>query len=212
VKAKAQAIFTVIVLTFFCAGCGTVGTGFDPNSNRVYGGVRQDCHLIVHPDFPTEPIFFVVDVPFSFAADTIFLPFDLYHLTEMPPSPDPLKDWKSWSRWDEEPHPASYGFHGTILVERARPVTHSPLDKAVTDDYQNFIKKLKFRHGPESKDFGAYGGSIVFFEDGTGQHAVKIVIPCDNLDDSVTYILIYDKSDVRRNVIKYKYFKPPSFG
>lgn len=205
-KATAKTISTVIILVF-CSGCGTFISGFNSNPNRVYGGVRQDVRAT-----GDGYAYMIIDAPFSFVADTLLLPFDLYRLSEMPPSVDPLKGWNSWTSWDEEPHPAIYGGPQHILVNPAQPVKHSPLDKTVTDDYQSFIQKLKFQHGPESEDFGVYGGSIVFFEDRTGQHAVKIVIPCNNLDDSVTYILIYDKSDIRRKVIKYKYFKPPSFG
>jgi uncharacterized protein YceK len=200
-KKQTSAVYTAAVLAC-CSGCGSLGThGFDPNSNLVYGGVRQDAHQIGDGGG-----WFIIDVPFSFAADTLFLPFDLYHLTEMPPSVDPLKDWKSWSQWDEESHPAIFGGPAKRLVNPAYPATHSPLDQAIKDDYENFIKGKNFRYGPE------YGGSIDFFEDGTGKHAVKIVRAIDDGRDSVTYILIYDKSDVRIKVIKYKWFKAPSLG
>ena len=113
-------------------------------------------------------------------------------MAKWPPAVDPLKGWNSWCEYDEESHPASYGFHGTILVERARPATHSPLDKAIKDDYQNYIKK----HQSIPVDIP------LFYEDGTGQHAVKVETE-DNNDDVIFYIFIYDKSNIRIKLMKY---------
>lgn len=185
---EVPAIFVATVLAC-CSGCGTVSTGFDRNPYPVYGGVRQDARNIGDGGFA---IILVVDVPLSFAVDTLLLPLGLYDLTLLPPSVDPLKDWKSWSQWDEESHPASYGFHGTILVERARLATHSPLDKAIKDDYQKYLQK----HEP-----GYFGDLPSFYENGTGQHAVKIQIGRNGYYR--VYIFIYDKSNVRTKIIRY---------
>ncbi len=112
-----------------------------------------------------------------------------------PPKLDPLAGWDSWSPYDEESHPADYGFHGTILVQRAQPATHSPLDKAIKDDYQNYLQK----HEPHYFSFGP-----TFYEDGIGQHAVKVQI--GNWDHELLfYIFIYDKSNTRTKVMKFFY-------
>ncbi|MGA2280588.1 MAG: hypothetical protein ABSG80_09825 [Verrucomicrobiota bacterium] len=113
-------------------------------------------------------------------------------MAKWPPAVDPLKGWNSWCEYDEESHPASYGFHGTILVERARPATHSALDKAIKDNYQNYLQK----HEP-----GYFSELPSFYEDGTGQHAVEIRIGRD--DEYTVYIFKYDKSNVRIKVMKF---------
>jgi hypothetical protein len=84
------------------------------------------------------------------------------------PAADPLK---SWSR-DEETNPA--------------------FDKAIKDDYQNYLTKNEC----------APIDTPSYYEDGTGRHAVKI--PVETRDrDLVTYIFIYDKMDQRTKVLKY---------
>ena len=114
-------------------------------------------------------------------------------MAKWPPSVDPLKGWNSWCEYDEESHPASYGYHGTILVQRAQPAKHSPLDKVIKDDYQNYLQK----HEP---GYFSVEGAI-FYEDGTGQHAVKIEVGRGGRYK--VYIFIYDKSNVRTKIIKY---------
>ena len=117
-----------------------------------------------------------------------------------------MKGWARWNPADEGSRPAG------LSDSKAPPPGHAPLDQAVTEDYKKFIKQLEIGRGREVKDLTGYGagfgGSINFFEDDTGRHAVKIVVPCDNLSDLMTYILIYDKSDVRIKVISYKWYKP----
>src|SRR6266480_3621252 len=87
-------------------------------------------------------------------------------MAKWPPAVDPLKGWNSWREYDEESHPEIYGYHGTILVQQAQPAKHSSLDKVIKDDYQNYLQK----HEPGY--FSVEGAK--FYEDGTGQHAVKI--------------------------------------
>jgi uncharacterized protein YceK len=201
-KTKVAVVFVVIALV--CgSGCSSLASRtFDSNSNWVYDGIRQDGHDIVHPKYWYGPFVNIVDFPFSFVADTLFLPSDLRHSKELRPVEDPLKGWASWSPGDEESQPA--GSHN----DTTPPPGHAPLDRAITADYNNFIKQREFGRGPEVKEFVAWGGSITFFEDGTGRHAVKVVVPCENLRDLMTYILIYDQSDVRVKVISYKWYKP----
>ena len=68
-------------------------------------------------------------------------------------------------------------------------------NKAITDDYKGYIQKLS----PEEKRYvGVYG----FYEDGTGQHAVKIETDIDG-KDCWYHILFYDKDNKRVKVVKY---------
>ena len=67
-------------------------------------------------------------------------------------------------------------------------------NKAITDDYKDYIQKLS----PEERKFIGY---TEYFEDGTGQHAVKITI---GLNGTVwEHVLIYDKDNKRIKTIKY---------
>ena len=68
-------------------------------------------------------------------------------------------------------------------------------NKAITEDYKDYIQKLP----PEEKKF-AFLYNV--FEDGTGQHAVKIEVDV-NGTDRWFHILIYDKDNKRIRVIKY---------
>jgi len=113
-------------------------------------------------------------------------------MAKWPPAVDPLKGWNSWTTYDEESHPASYGYHGTILVQRAQPATHFPLDKAIKDDYQNYL------HNHPSNPIEI----PLFYEDGTGQHAVKVEVETYDRDE-IVYIFIYDKSNTRTKLMKF---------
>jgi hypothetical protein len=67
-------------------------------------------------------------------------------------------------------------------------------NKAITDDYRTYIHTL-------SPDEQKYAGPILFYEDGTGQHAVEIKI---GLNNTVwEHVLIYDKDNKRIKTIKY---------
>jgi len=88
-------------------------------------------------------------------------------------TPDPLAGWK-------------YLLH----------VGHSHFDKAVVDDYTAYIQSL-----PPDEARLVERDSINEYEDNTGQHAVKIVIPLNGT--WWEHVLIYDKSDKRIKVIKY---------
>jgi hypothetical protein len=100
------------------------------------------------------------------------------------PARDPLVAWtfRPFPGWEAPP----YG-HNT-----------NRLDKAISDDYQDFIKKN------ELNPFGAITG---FYEDGTGQHAVEFA--AFPLDQNATwnYVLIYDKENKRIKLIKYGYHR-----
>jgi hypothetical protein len=67
-------------------------------------------------------------------------------------------------------------------------------NKATTDNYKDYIQKLS----PEERKFIAY---TEYFEDGTGQHAVKITIGLNHTN--WRRVLIYDKDNKRIKTIKY---------
>jgi hypothetical protein len=67
-------------------------------------------------------------------------------------------------------------------------------NKTITDDYQDYVKKLP------SEEMNSVG-TIHYFEDGTGQHAVQIRI---GMNGTWWYhVLIYDRDNHRIRTIKY---------
>jgi len=74
------------------------------------------------------------------------------------------------------------------------------LGPAIMADYQDFIQKLP----PKERD---YAGIMNTFEDGTGQHAVRILVSSNHTNAAWYYALIYDKENKRIKVIKYGYFR-----
>jgi hypothetical protein len=90
------------------------------------------------------------------------------------PIPDPIAGWKG----------------GTTAYEG------SPYAKAITDDYLDYVQKLPPEEKKYVKDY-----KVRFFEDRTGQHAVKISIPLDGI--WWEHVLIYDKDNKRTKVIRY---------
>jgi hypothetical protein len=71
-----------------------------------------------------------------------------------------------------------------------------PSDQIIEKDYQDYIQEQKL--SPEKGKYVAY---VECFEDGTGQHAVKITI---SLNHAVwEHVLIYDKDNKRIKTIKY---------
>src|SRR5580698_11606395 len=87
------------------------------------------------------------------------------------PTPDPLTGWKILG-----------GNH------------YDKIDKSIVDDYQDYIRKL-----PAEESYYAKGSAVWFFEDGTGQHAVKIEIPLNGAYSE--HVLFYDKNNIRTKVI-----------
>jgi len=69
-------------------------------------------------------------------------------------------------------------------------------NKAIVNDYQDYIQHLSIE---ERNNLGPSPAS--YFEDGTGQHAIKIKI---GLNGTVwEHVLIYDKNDKRIKAVKY---------
>jgi plasmid replication initiation protein len=104
-------------------------------------------------------------------------------------TPNPLKSWK-WLGWIQAEQTT-----GRLAVVVDVKTTIYP-DKAITDDYQNFIKTL-----PKEESYMITDITTTFYEDRTGQHAVNIEIPIDGKYRD--YALIYDKSNKRTKLIKY---------
>ena len=67
-------------------------------------------------------------------------------------------------------------------------------NKAISDDYQDYLQELP----PEERK---QTGPILYFEDGTGQHAVDINMGMNGT--SWHHVLIYDKDNKRVKVYKY---------
>lgn len=173
---------------------------FEPNSNLLYGGTRQDCHSIVHQDFKGETVMVrvmgAIDLPFSFAVDTIVLPIDLYHWTERRPSVDPLAGWKR------------VGGFGPMAGETNTNLAGA---KRISDDVDQFIEKHKFKFGPGTAAFDNWGDKG-YYENGN-TYAVMLNIPSDDSDSvSTFYILFYDQAGTRNRIVKYKVWKAASFG
>ena len=177
-------LITLLAALAFCSGCGTMLTG-SPYS--VYGGLREDAHVISSGG---SGVILILDVPFSFAADTLLLPVGLNNARLLPPTIDPLKDWKSWTPDDEIPREARDRF-GNILTKNLPP-KHAPLDNSIKEDYQKYLNK----HEPW---YFENGGSA-FYEDGTGQHAVRIRVGCNGY--YWIYTFIYDKSNARTKLFR----------
>jgi hypothetical protein len=92
-------------------------------------------------------------------------------------TPDPVKSWNSWSPIDEE-------------TQR-----HAALDKAIKADYLAYAHKV----WPKGRDFFIF--EVEYYEDGTGRHAVRIVLE-PGLHKYKEYYLMYDTNNVRTKVIR----------
>jgi hypothetical protein len=84
--------------------------------------------------------------------------------------------------------------HSDPLVGWKPEFNSRPSDQIIEKDYQDYIQKL-----PPKERTSA--GPIFYFEDGTGQQAVKIEIGVNGT--SWVHVLIYDKDNKRIKVIKY---------
>jgi len=186
-----------------CSGCGSVVSRINsPNANPVYIGTRSDFHSVANNHGMNSEIWhraiWVLDVPFSVVADTLWLPFDLYDLSEQRPTVDPLLGWT--------PVPAPAAAPGDN-VHTAK----IPFNAKITEAVDAFIKKKAFKFGPQSSvalKKSNHVESMRFYEDDTGRHAVEMAIPLDNNASVVeTYILIFNQADVLKKVIKYREYR-----
>ena len=82
------------------------------------------------------------------------------------------------------------GFHRADEADLAK-------NTAITDDYKKYIETL-------SPDEKKYMGPTLYFEDGKGQHAVRIETDIGG-KDCWYHILFYDQTNKRTKVVKYFY-------
>jgi hypothetical protein len=80
------------------------------------------------------------------------------------------------------------GFHWSSLV-------NLNANEAIKNDYNDYINQLS----PQEQKGR---GTILYWEDGTGQHAVQIEVLIGGKEDWC-HILIYDKENKRIKTIKY---------
>jgi len=76
-----------------------------------------------------------------------------------------------------------------------KPASKNP-DQTIINDYQDYIQTLPQRNRQ-------FMGTVLFFEDGTGRHAINIEIGVNGT--WWEHVLFYDKVDIRVDVIKYKH-------
>jgi hypothetical protein len=95
-----------------------------------------------------------------------------------------VKGWNGHNANLDPPNLTNY-FSGKIYY----------VDKAILDDYPKFIEQLKKKYPYLDVS------EVDFYENGTGQHAVKLLIEAEPRR-YVEYYLIYDKSNVRTKAIK----------
>ena len=179
--AKMRNVLPIIVATAFCSGCGTIVSD-QPNEN-IYGGIRTDGHWIADGNVAA-----IVDAPFSVTADTLFFPFDLYCALN---SPADLV--KGWTR-----HVAYEGIASVDppnLKKGESLHTSYNIDESVIVDYTAYARSV----WPKGQGF--FISEVDFYEDGTGQHAVRIELEV-GLDEYVDYYLFYDKSNQRTKVMR----------
>lgn len=80
--------------------------------------------------------------------------------------------------------------------EMSAKIDTIPNYKAISDDVQDFVNKLPISYSKYGNRRYCYWiSTVTLFQDGTGQHAVKIEIPLDGTHQN--YVLIYDKSNTR---------------
>ena len=108
---------------------------------------------------------------------------------------DPIASWKSTM-------PVGYK-----VGEMSADITPIPGYKAISDDVQDFVNKLPVDHLPDYVGGGTrrwcyWISEATFYEDGSGQHAVKIKIYRRNHFEN--YVLIYDKSNKRIKTIRFR--------
>lgn len=76
-------LFSIFLIASFSVHCGTVSSFvYSESSNHryfIYSGIQKDFDLIGDRKiFPAGP-FFILDLPFSFALDTVILPLTVLH-------------------------------------------------------------------------------------------------------------------------------------
>ena len=76
-------VILLCLLFAFSTGCAAIGARENKGAGVVFAGVRNDVYYLIHPsqaDYPFLQPLNLLDMPFSFAIDTICLPYDLLKL------------------------------------------------------------------------------------------------------------------------------------
>lgn len=108
-------------------------------------------------------------------------------------APDPVKGWKAHSANFDPPNRTNY--HNYPNSWYYRPDQIYQIDQSIIEDHRNFVEELKEKY-PH-----VWVVEIYYYEDGTGQHAVKLRIETE-MRDYKEFYLMYDKANVRTKVIK----------
>ena len=74
------------------------------------------------------------------------------------------------------------------------------MSAVIKSDYKNYIDNLP----PEQK---GYIGTVFFYQDGKGGHAVNIEVFEKNQNAAWQHVIIYDEKDRRVKVVRYGYHK-----
>jgi hypothetical protein len=109
-------------------------------------------------------------------------------------TPNPVRDWKPVTAIPDVPSRRNQkppGYNTSIYL----PGELYHIDRAILEDYPKFIEQLKGKYRV------VYFNQVHFYEDGTGQHAVKLSIQTDSRQYTEFY-LVYDKTNARTKVIK----------
>ena len=113
------------------------------------------------------------------------------------PTPDAIKGWKRYYvalPYVYVTRPPDYHDHSELF-----PDYH--VDQTVIDDYQAFAHQV----WPEGQSF--FITEVDFYEDGNGKHAVRIELE-PGPSGHIEYYLLYDRNNVRIQVIKGKTWYP----
>jgi hypothetical protein len=98
-------------------------------------------------------------------------------------APNPVKGWRAHYANVDPPNRTNY--------------RNYQIDRSIIDDYKNFVATLKKRYAM------VWVAEIYYYEDGTGQHAVKLAIKTGPRRYNEFY-LMYDRANARTKVIKGK--------
>jgi hypothetical protein len=95
---------------------------------------------------------------------------------------------------------------GYKVGEMSADISPIPGYPTISDDVQKFVNQLPVDHladyaGGGTRRWCYWIFGVTLFEDGTGQHAVKIEINRVNHDEN--YVLIYNKSNIRIKTIRF---------
>jgi hypothetical protein len=103
---------------------------------------------------------------------------------------DPLLGWKS------------VGEIGFKVDEMHGYIETFPGDQAIADDIRTYINNLPISRGQwEDRRYCYWITHMTLFQDGAGQHAVRIQIPVNGKHQN--HVLLYNPANKRTKVIRY---------